>query len=305
MTLGNLKDENNASDISTKKFMLSDNGKAASQVALDNGKTAATIGSDKGNTAPTVGSDKGKSSPTVSSDKRKVVPTGGDNDKMDSSILDVGEKFDHATVKRSSMKIKGQHESETNRTRPGHLHITLQYSKKELLLFLVIHRIRELQPADFDSINQVRVSMVSLPSKRLRSKTKFVSITEIEFGATFKFLSVSKADLLQSSMRFRLYGRNVRLGMHFGKDKLMGEMNVNLADVAQRERITTSRPFRPPSSTKSIKKYILLDDKVNSKQRNAKTNRKTQNVGDDSGKVKITETSEVVTEDRPEVNLGE
>lgn len=125
----------------------------------------------------------------------------------------------------------------------GNLQLTFQYSKKEIL-FVVIHKINGFLPNDFLGIENIRISMVLLPAKKHRGKTKYVPVSEEpEFGASFRFPNVSRADLFRLAVRFRLYGRHVRLGMQVGKEKLMGEITVHLADVAQKERTTTSRPF--------------------------------------------------------------
>lgn len=126
----------------------------------------------------------------------------------------------------------------------GNLQLTLQYSKKDLFLFVVIHKITDFVPSDFGGIEHIRISMVLLPAKKYRSKTKYIPVSDTpEFGASFKFSNVSRADLFRSAMRFRLYGRHSRLGVQMGKEKLLGEITVHLADVAQKERTTTSRPF--------------------------------------------------------------
>ena len=126
----------------------------------------------------------------------------------------------------------------------GHLQLTLQYSKKDLFLFIVIHKISRFCQEQFPGIGQIRISMVLLPTKKNRHKTKFVPVTdEPEFGSSFRFSNVSRADLFRSALRFRLYGKHVRLGMQLGMEKLMGEVTVHLADVAQKEQTTTSRPF--------------------------------------------------------------
>lgn len=183
-----------------------------------------------------------------------------DDDELAPGVAQVGEvvsepgddktKTEHLMPPQRKSKSKKKQRRSQSMEDPkrglGSLHMSLQYSKKDLFLFVVIHKLTDLHPAEVNGIDQVRVSMVLLPAKRSRSKTKFVSTNEPEFGASFKFSNVSKADLFQSAMRFRLYGRHVRLGIHLGKEKLMGEVTVHLADVAQRERITTSRPFKPP-----------------------------------------------------------
>ena len=182
-----------------------------------------------------------------------------DDDELAPGVAQVGEVVSEPGDVKSENLMPPQRKSKSKRKQRrsqsmedpkrglGSLHMSLQYSRKDLFLFVVIHKITDLLPAEVNGIDQVRVSMVLLPAKRSRSKTKFVSTNEPEFGASFKFSNVSKADLFQSAMRFRLYGRHVRLGMHLGKEKLMGEVTVHLADVAQRERITTNRPFKPPS----------------------------------------------------------
>ncbi len=155
-------------------------------------------------------------------------------------------------LKRESLKMsaragKGRSKSlESLKHEIGKLHLTIQYSKKDLFLFVIIHNVIDLKPEEIPGVDQVRISMVLLPTKKHRSKTKFASVDNPVYGASSKFSNVSRMDLFQSAMRFRLYGRHVRLGMHFGKERLLGELTVHLADAAQKDKVITTRPFKPP-----------------------------------------------------------
>ncbi|XP_065066293.1 synaptotagmin-14-like isoform X3 [Rhopilema esculentum] len=184
------------------------------------------------------------------SDKKYISSEDEDNAP---GVSQIGPMISSSDTKKQELmppKQKGSRKKRRSRSMEdpakglGNLHITLQYSKKDLFLFAVIHKITDLLPGEVTGIDHVRISMVLLPAKKYRSKTKLVSTSDPEFGASFKFSNVSREDLFKSAMRFRLYGRHVRLGMHFGKEKLLGEVTIHLADVAQRERMSTIRPFK-------------------------------------------------------------
>ena len=179
--------------------------------------------------------------PMFSSDEEETAPGVA---KIGEVVSDTGQGTPHLASKNLKKKPKLSQSLESLEQHLGSLQLTLQYSKKDLFLFIVIHKIIGFLPSAFPGIDSIRISMVLLPTKKNRSRTKFVLVTEEpEFGASFKFSNVSRADLFRSAMRFRLYGRHVRLGVQLGKEKLLGEITIHLADVAQRERTTTSRPF--------------------------------------------------------------
>ncbi len=135
------------------------------------------------------------------------------------------------------------------------LHLTIKYSKQDLSLFFIIHSITDLKPEEILGIDQVRISMALLPAKKYRRRTKLMPVDNPEFGSFFKFANFSRTDLLQSAVRFRLYGRPLRVGMHLGGDRLLGELTVHLADVSRKEKVSTTRPFQPPSKTS---KWLIL-----------------------------------------------
>ncbi len=222
------------------------------QVATDDSATEYSAG-----TSPMLSA---KSKPhalsTPSIPSQKVVSS--DDDDTQPGVSQIGEIVDDSQVgklkKQESLKsdkdAKGRSKSlEAIRKRQvqGNLHLTIKYSKKDLFLFVVIHNITDLIPEELSGFDQVRISMVLLPNKKNRSKTKFAPVDNPEFSSSFKFSNVSRADLFQSAMRFRLYGRPVRLGMHLGGDRLLGELTVHLADAAQKEKVFTTRPFQAPS----------------------------------------------------------
>ena len=180
--------------------------------------------------------------------------TSSDEDNFAPGVAQIGEivsddgTLGSVKLPRKSLKKKkhqGLSQSlESVKKELGNLQLTLQYSKKDLFLFIVIHKISQFCQDHFPGIGQIRISMVLLPTKKNRHKTKFVPVTdEPEFGSSFRFSNVSRADLFRSALRFRLYGKHVRLGMQLGMEKLMAEVTVHLADVAQKEQTTTSRPF--------------------------------------------------------------
>ena len=183
--------------------------------------------------------------PVLSSDDEVMAPgVAKIGEVVSDTESKISEQFSLPVKKSKKNKPTRSQSLESVKKGLGNLQLTLQYSKKDLFLFIVIHKINGFLPDEFPGVEHVRISMVLLPAKKYRSKTKFVSVgDEPEFGASFKFSNVSRADLFRSAMRFRLYGRHVKLGMQMGKEKLLGEVTVHLADVAQRERTTTSRPF--------------------------------------------------------------
>lgn len=170
-------------------------------------------------------------------------------------VSDIGQPVDDSAsgipkppkAKKGASKKRSASMENITRVSNGNVHLSLHYSNKDLFLFVVIHNVTELNAEAHPGVDQVRISMVLLPAKKYRSKTKFMPIDQADYGASFKFSNVSREDLFQSALRLRLYGRHVKLGMHLGKEKLLGEVTVHLADVAQKVRITTSRPFRLPS----------------------------------------------------------
>ena len=185
-------------------------------------------------------------------DLQKGPVLSSDEDELAPGVAEIGEVVSDTPSrglqvpgKRSPKKKSGRSQSLENLKKDlGSLQLTLQYSKKDLFLFIVINKISGFSPSEFPGIDHIRISMVLLPTKKNRCKTKFIPVSEEpEFRASFKFSNVSRADLFRSAMRFRLYGRHVRLGVQLGTEKLLGEITVHLADVAQRERTTTTRPF--------------------------------------------------------------
>lgn len=111
------------------------------------------------------------------------------------------------------------------------IRITLLYSKADLFLMLTINEVTGIPVKANSGYDHIKVSIVLLPEKKYRSKTKYAYVKEnsTTFNDSFKFSNVSRENLFSSAFRFRLYGKK-----KIGKEVLLGEMIVQLADVAQR-----------------------------------------------------------------------
>jgi len=111
------------------------------------------------------------------------------------------------------------------------LKLSLLYSKTDLFLMLTINEISGLPNKASGGHDVVRVSITLLPEKKYRSRTKFQRVADetVVFNDSFKFSNVSRESLFSSAFRFRLYARK-----KLAKEVCIGEMVVQLADVAQR-----------------------------------------------------------------------
>eukprot|EP00794_Sanderia_malayensis_P020383 gene20383-22392_t len=162
--------------------------------------------------------------------------------KIEGPIDPPGSKRDNLRVE--SMRSKRSKSMESLVPEIGKLRLTVQYSEKNLFLLLAVHEIVDLKTEDISGVNQVRISLVLLPTKKHRSKTKYTSVTNPVFDSSYKYSNVTRNDLFRSAVRFRMYGRHGKLGVSLGKERLIGEMIFQLADVAQNAKFTAIRPFK-------------------------------------------------------------
>lgn len=111
------------------------------------------------------------------------------------------------------------------------LKLALLYSKTDLFLMLTVNELSGIPSKEDGGHDLVRVSITLLPEKKYRSKTKYQHVIEevAVFNDSFKFSNVSRESLFSSAFRFRLYAKK-----SLAKEICIGEMIVQLADVAQR-----------------------------------------------------------------------
>ena len=185
-----------------------------------------------------------------SADEKKGASS--DEDETSQPATVVSAYGDKLTVDASSPVTKRKAQRQKSKSLetilPGKISLSLQYSKKDLFLLITIHKLEELPPKSQSGVDQVRTSIVLLPAKKYRSKTRYLPVEDANFDVSIKFANVSRNDLFSSALRVRVYGRSVKLGVQLGKEKCLGETTIHLADVAQKDRgLTTSRPLAPKS----------------------------------------------------------
>lgn len=122
----------------------------------------------------------------------------------------------------------GEHVSYVEGTR---VRLSLLYSKSDFFLMLTINEVDGIPNKQDGGFDYVRVSVTLFPKKKYRSKTKYVFVkdSKANFDESFKFSNVTRESLFSSAFRIRLQGKK-----KIAKENCLGEVMVQLADVAQR-----------------------------------------------------------------------
>ena len=110
----------------------------------------------------------------------------------------------------------------------GSVHFQVEYSSNVGRLTVTIMEARELPTKSRGGSTHCRFHLILLPSRKQRFKTKSKSTRLPKFGEKFVFDRILQQDLFRMAIRIRLYGHD-----RLGKEKIIGEHILQLADVAQ------------------------------------------------------------------------
>lgn len=110
----------------------------------------------------------------------------------------------------------------------GSVHFQAEYSAKVGRVAVTILEARELPSKSRGGSSHCRFHLVLLPSRRQRYKSKSRPTSRPKFDEKFVFDRILQQDLFRMALRIRLYGRD-----KLGKEKIIGEHILQLADVAQ------------------------------------------------------------------------
>ena len=116
---------------------------------------------------------------------------------------------------------------------PVKLQLSLIINSEKNYLAGKITRIEGMPLPEDGGPNQVKIHIVLLPVKKYILKTKYHSISgSVKMDEYFKMKFKTLPNIELSSIRYRLYCRRARYGMS-GREKCLGELFVQLADVAK------------------------------------------------------------------------
>lgn len=110
----------------------------------------------------------------------------------------------------------------------GSVHLQVEYSVNVGRLAVTILDARDIPGKSRGGSSQCRFHLVLLPSRKQRFKSKARSTVNPKFDEKFVFDRILEKDLFRMALRIRLYGYE-----KLGKEKLIGELVFQLADVAQ------------------------------------------------------------------------
>lgn len=110
----------------------------------------------------------------------------------------------------------------------GTVHLQVEYSANVGRLAVTILDARDIPGKSRGGSSQCRFHLLLLPSRKQRFKTKTRSTVNPKFDEKFVFDRILQQDLFRMAIRIRLYGHD-----KLGKEKLIGEHVLQLADVAQ------------------------------------------------------------------------
>jgi len=110
----------------------------------------------------------------------------------------------------------------------GTVHLLVEYSENVGRLAVSILSARDIPGKSRGGSSQCRFHLLLLPSRKQRFKSKTRSTANPKFDEKFVFDRILAQDLFRMAIRIRLYGHD-----KLGKEKLIGEHVLQLADVAQ------------------------------------------------------------------------
>lgn len=110
----------------------------------------------------------------------------------------------------------------------GSVHFQAEYSAKVGRVAVTILEARELPSKSRGGSSHCRFHLQLLPSRKQRFKSKSRPTSRPKFDEKFVFDRILQQDLFRMAIRIRLYGHD-----KLGKEKIIGEHILQLADVAQ------------------------------------------------------------------------
>lgn len=110
----------------------------------------------------------------------------------------------------------------------GSVHLQVEYSANTGRLAISILNARDVPGKSRGGSSHCRFHLLLLPSRKQRFKSKTRSTANPKFDERFVFDRILQQDLFRMAIRIRLYGHD-----KLGKEKLIGEHVLQLADVAQ------------------------------------------------------------------------
>ena len=110
----------------------------------------------------------------------------------------------------------------------GSVHLQVEYSANTGRLAINILNARDVPGKSRGGSSHCRFHLLLLPSRKQRFKSKTRSTANPNFDEKFVFDRILQQDLFRMAIRIRLYGHD-----KLGKEKLIGEHVLQLADVAQ------------------------------------------------------------------------
>lgn len=108
----------------------------------------------------------------------------------------------------------------------GQLHIKVEFTSQKSKLSVTVIEAKEIPSKDRGGAPQASVHVVLLPGKKHRYKTKAKPSADPVYNETTVFNKIKEEDMYKQALRFRIYG------IKGGKEKLVGETVLQLADVA-------------------------------------------------------------------------
>ena len=113
------------------------------------------------------------------------------------------------------------------------LQVSIIYNRDKKYVAGKISQLDGIPTRDEKGPDQVKVHLVLLPTKKYVLKTRFYYVNvKCKFDEYFKLKFRSEPDLEVTSLRFRVYGRRIKLGIA-GREKCLGETKVRLIEVVQ------------------------------------------------------------------------
>ena len=155
---------------------------------------------------------------------------------------------DTATAQRAKRKPR---ESRGDVNCVAKLQVSVGYAPTANRLEVTIIRVQDFpDPVSGNSAtSSMSVHLTLLPTKRYRFKTKTRATTDVTLNETFLFRGVTETELMDSSLRFRIYSQG-----GIKKGKLLGEIETHLTDFDLDDVVSTMWIMVPPSE--ELKKLL-------------------------------------------------
>ena len=140
----------------------------------------------------------------------------------------------------------------------GRLQISASYAPTADKLAVSILRAEDLPTKERGGASTVQVRVVLLPGKKQRFKTKLKPSDNPGFHETFTFSRVTQEEIRFGSLRMRVYGHE-----KFGRDRLVGELNMPLSEFdLDSEADTVWKTIIPRSQLSVNISYCFLTSTV-------------------------------------------